>query len=69
MTEQEQQTLLNQLKEMNIFSMFPNYSGFSKDEKLAFLNIFEKIIISEKSKITNEYKLMKIGKKCLMIDG
>ncbi len=54
MTEQEQQTLLNQLKEMNIFSMFPNYSGFSKDEKLAFLNIFEKIIISEKSKITNE---------------
>jgi len=50
MTEQEQK-LLEQLKEMNIFSMFPNYSGFTKDQKLAFLNIFEEVIKSEKAKL------------------
>lgn len=54
MTEQEKQTLLAQLKSIDLFTMMPQYRELSKSDKESVIAAFEEIIKKEKIRLENE---------------
>ena len=54
MTEQEKQTIIDQLNSVNLFTMIPHYQELPKVDKEKIVSAFENLVNKEKIRLENE---------------